>query len=64
MVINHPAGFMVSFNNSNYFKYPILMKMVRKQKDRLKDVLTVIGWIIIGFALFALIRFIINSGVF
>jgi len=40
------------------------MKMVRKQKDRLKDVLTVIGWIIIGFALFALIRFIINSGVF
>jgi len=38
--------------------------MARKQKDRLTDVLTVIGWIIIGFALFALIRFIINSGVF
>jgi len=41
------------------------MKMVRnKRKKMLEKVLTVIGWIIITFALFALVRFIINSGVF
>jgi len=37
------------------------MKMDKKTKEA---ILIVIGWVIIGFALFALIRFIINSGVF
>jgi len=37
--------------------------MGKKQEDRLKQVLTVIGWIIIGFAVLALIMFVINSGV-
>ncbi len=37
--------------------------MRRKTDDRLRQVLTVIGWIIIGFAVVALIMFVINSGV-
>ena len=36
--------------------------MVKKEKVR--KILTVIGWIIIGFALIALIMFILKSGVF
>lgn len=35
--------------------------MSKNSKDRLKDVLTVIGWIIIGFAVIALILLIINN---
>lgn len=37
--------------------------MGKSSKERLKEVLTVIGWIIIGFAVIALIVFILKSGV-
>lgn len=37
--------------------------MGKSSKERLKEVLTVIGWIIIGFAVVALILFILKSGV-
>lgn len=37
--------------------------MGKNSKEKLKTILTVIGWIIIGFAVIALIIFIINSGV-
>ncbi len=37
--------------------------MDKNLKERLKEVLTVIGWIIIGFAVIALILFILQSGV-
>ena len=35
--------------------------MSKNSKERLKDVLTVIGWVIIGFAVVALIMFILNT---
>jgi hypothetical protein len=35
-----------------------------KKKEKIMQIMTVIGWIIIAFAVFALIMFIINSGVF
>lgn len=38
--------------------------MKKKSEEKLKAVLTIIGWIIIAFAIFALIMFILNSGVF
>ena len=38
-----------------------IFKMDKKTKEA---ILTVIGWFIIGFALIALIMFIVNSGVF
>lgn len=34
-----------------------------KSKEKIRTVLTVIGWMLIGFALMALIIFILNSGV-
>lgn len=37
--------------------------MGKNSKDRLRRVLTVIGWIVIGFAVIALIMFIVKSGV-
>lgn len=37
--------------------------MGKELKDRLKQFLTIVGWIIIGFAVIALTRFIIKSGV-
>ena len=37
--------------------------MGKKPKDRLEQILTVVGWVIIAFAVIALIMFIINSGV-
>ncbi len=37
--------------------------MGKTLKRRLKDVLTVIGWIVIVFAVIALIMFILKSGV-
>lgn len=38
--------------------------MEKKLKETLKNILTVIGWAIIIFALIALVMFILNSGVF
>ncbi len=35
----------------------------KNSKEKLKGVLTVIGWMVIGFAVIALIIFILNSGV-
>jgi len=37
--------------------------MKKKSEEKLKNVLTVIGWIIIAFAIFVLVMFIVNSGV-
>jgi|GEM_PF-3248494 len=37
--------------------------MDKKSKERLRKVLTFIGWIVIGFAVIALILFILKSGV-
>jgi len=37
--------------------------MDKKLKERLKQVLTVVGWVIILFAVIALIIFIVDSGV-
>lgn len=37
--------------------------MKKKSEEKLKNILTVIGWIIIAFAIFALVMFIVNSGV-
>jgi len=34
-----------------------------RKKEKLRKILTFIGWFIIGFAVMALIMFIINSGV-
>lgn len=41
----------------------MVIKMGKNSKKILKEALTVIGWIIIGFAVFALIIFILKSGV-
>jgi preprotein translocase subunit SecE len=38
--------------------------MNKQSKEKLKQILTVIGWVIIAVAVIALIGFIINSGVF
>ena len=37
--------------------------MKKESKEKLTVVLTIIGWIIIAFAVIALIMFILNSGV-
>ena len=37
--------------------------MDKKLKERLKQVLTVVGWVIILFAVIALMIFIVDSGV-
>ena len=37
--------------------------MDKKLKERLKQVLTVVGWVIILFAVISLIIFIVDSGV-
>ncbi len=37
--------------------------MKKNFEEKLKGVLTVIGWILIAFAVFALVMFILNSGV-
>jgi len=37
--------------------------MNRKMEKKLKDILTVIGWVIIVFAVIALFMFILKSGV-
>lgn len=37
--------------------------MGKTSKEKLKDILTVIGWIVIVFAVIALIMFIFKSGV-
>ncbi len=37
--------------------------MGKDSKEKLKDILTVIGWVIIVFAIIALIMFILKSGV-
>jgi len=41
----------------------MVIKMGRTSKEKLKDVLTVIGWVVIIFAVIALIMFIFKSGV-
>ncbi len=38
--------------------------MKHKANEKLQAVLTVIGWIVIAFALVALVMFIVRSGVF
>ncbi len=38
--------------------------MKKKIKEKLQTILTVVGWVVIAFALVALIMFIVKSGVF
>lgn len=37
--------------------------MGKELKDRLKQILTIVGWVIIVFAVISLITFIVKSGV-
>ena len=38
--------------------------MDKEIKEKLEYFMTIVGWILIAFALYALIRFAINAGVF
>jgi len=49
--------------SNKYSKILLNIKWRLKMEDKLKQALTIIGWIIIGFAVIALIMFVINSGV-
>jgi len=35
-----------------------------RKKDKLRKILTIVGWFVIGFAVLALVMFVVNSGVF
>ncbi len=37
--------------------------MNKKSKEKLNDILTVVGWVVIAFAVAALVMFIFKSGV-
>ena len=38
--------------------------MKKKTKEKLQTVLTVVGWVVIAFAIVALVRFILNLNLF